>query len=146
MYVIDYLKTFNMPYHYKGKIRWFIRYQNQQEYKEVDTISPYRHEIIPNYFLDVSISSVWNQDKEQDLLVFFTLKVRSFFTLKEFLDRIESPIQETQLKDRFYIYRKGDKRTYFLNPVTFMLYKDYIVRRVRYETQGRIRTMKVWIK
>lgn len=142
MYVSDFLCTFNLPYHYKGKERWFIRYQNQQEYREIDTISPYRHEIIPNYVRDVNAVVVHKDNREQDLHIYFTLKVRSIFTLNEFLNRIESPIKET----RIYIYRKGDKRTYFLNPVTFMLYKDYIVRRVRFESQGRIGTLKIWIK
>lgn len=131
MYLKDWIKKHPITAHWDNDIYFYVRYENESEYREVRCLSEYYDCICINCKqIEVLKGHL------TDLYVYYDLKVKTVFTLKDFIDYFE-------LLNPAVLKVKGQKTALTLNPYNLYKYRDHIVRGFRV---GKNNCNYIWIK
>ena len=125
---------------YSGCINVYIRFENQIEYKEIEDIKSYEKCIISHFD---GFTKIYKNNLDTELNTYFTLKVKTLFTLKEYLEVTDIPVNyKERINTNVTLIIKGEKYLLTLNPVSYFKFKDRIVRKVFSNSIGNY----IWLK
>lgn len=131
MYLKDWIKERPITAYWDRNIYFYVRYENETEYREVKSLSEFDNAIC------LQCRQIEHIDgAHTDLYVYYDLKVKTVFTLKDFIDYFK-------LLNPAVLKVKGQKTALTLNPYSLYKYRDHIVRGFRV---GKNNCNYIWIR
>lgn len=131
MYLKDWIELRPITAYYDRNLYFYIRYENETEYRQIKSLSEFDNTICLQCRQITHIDGA-----HMDLYVYYDLKVKTIYTLKDFIDTFE-------ISKPAILKVKGQKLSLVLNSYNFYKYRDHIVRGFRV---GKDNSNYIWIK